>query len=39
MDTAGVCIHCRNDTEVPGLYSPANNMDPGRVPPELCVSL
>ena len=39
VDTAGVCIHCCNDTEVPGLYSPANNMDPGRVPPELFVSL
>ena len=39
MDTAGVCICCRNNIEVPGLYSPANNMDPGQVPPELCVGL
>ena len=31
-DTTGVCIHGRNDTEVPGLYSPANNTDPGQVP-------
>ena len=38
IDTTGICIHCRNDTDVPGLYSPANNMDPGRVPPELCVN-
>ena len=39
VDTAGVCIHCCNDNEVPGLYSLENNMDPGRVPPKLCVSL
>jgi len=34
---AGVCYCCQHDTEVPKLYSAANNMNPGSVPPELCV--
>ena len=34
---AGVCYRCQHDTEVPKLYSAANNMNPGSVPPELCV--
>jgi len=35
---AGVCNRCQADNEVPRLYSAANNMNPGPVPPELCVS-
>ena len=35
----GVCNRCQGDSEVPRLYSAENNMDPGPVPPELCVSL
>ena len=38
-DAAGICNHCNNDKEVLKLYSAANNMDPGPVPPELCASL
>ena len=38
-DAAGICYHCNNDKEVLKLYSAANNMEPGPVPPELCISL
>ena len=36
---SGVCNRCQADKEVPVLYSGANNMDPGPVPPELSVSI
>jgi len=32
------CSHCNRDTRIPKLYSPANNMDPGPVPPQLKVT-
>lgn len=35
---AAVCKRCQGDNELPILYSAANNMDPGPIPPELCVS-
>jgi len=35
---AGACSRCHNDSLQPKLYSNANNMDPGQVPPELSVS-
>ena len=38
INEAGVCSRCGADTRVPKLYSAANNMDPGPLPPELCVS-
>ena len=31
-------VNCQHDNEVPALYSAVNNMDPGPVPLELCVS-
>ena len=31
------CSRCSRDTRIPKLYSPANNMDPGPVPPQLQV--
>ena len=37
-DIPGLCNRCRADSDVPKLYSAANNMDPGQVPPELSVS-
>lgn len=33
-----ICNRCRADSELPKLYSVDNNMDPGPLPPELCVS-
>lgn len=38
INEAGVCSHCRADDRIPKLYSAGNNMDPGPLPPELCVS-
>ena len=32
------CSRCNRDTQIPKLYSPANNMDPGPVPPQLKVT-
>ena len=32
------CKRCHNDKHIPKLFSAANNMDPGIVPPELMVS-
>lgn len=34
----GVCHRCLADSQVPKLFSVENNMDPGSVPAELCVS-
>ena len=34
---ADVCYRCQHDTELPRLYSAANNMNPSSVPPEFCV--
>ncbi len=31
------CLRCNRDKHTPKLYSSANNMDPGSVPPELQV--
>ena len=31
------CIRCGNDKHIPKLFSSANNMDPGAVPPQLQV--
>ncbi len=31
------CLRCSRDKRTPKLYSSANNMDPGSVPPELQV--
>ena len=31
------CLHCARDKHSPKLYSSANNMNPGIVPPELMV--
>ena len=31
------CIRCGNDKDIPKLFSSANNMDPGAVPPQLQV--
>ena len=31
------CLHCACDKHIPKLYSSANNMNPGIVPPELMV--
>ena len=31
------CLHCARDKHIPKLYSSANNMKPGIVPPELMV--
>ena len=28
------CMHCSQDKHIPKLYSPANNMDPGAIPPQ-----
>ena len=38
-DHAGACNRCHNDSLLPKLYSAADNMDPGPVPPELTVTL
>ena len=32
------CQRCSRDKHIPKLYSSANNMDPGPVPPQLQVS-
>ena len=32
------CSRCGRDKRIPKLYSPANNMDPGPVPPQLQVT-
>ena len=37
-DVSGVCNRCCGDPGEIKLYSAANNMDPGVVPPELSVS-
>jgi len=34
----GLCNCCRTDAQLPKLFTPENNMDPGSVPTELCVS-
>ena len=31
------CLHCRQDKHIPKLYSSANNMNPGPLPPQLLV--
>ena len=31
------CVRCRRDKHIPKVYSTANNMNPGPVPPELVV--
>ena len=31
------CMRCSQDKHIPKLYSPANNMDPGPIPPQLQV--
>ncbi len=33
------CVRCSRDKHIPKLYSSANNMDPGCVPPPLQVSI
>ncbi len=33
------CVHCSRDKHIPKLYSSANHMDPGCVPPPLQVSI
>ena len=33
------CVRCYRDSHIPKLYSSANNMHPGLVPPELQVSV
>ena len=38
ISKAGACNRCGADSRVPKLYSARNNMDPGPLPPELCVS-
>ena len=38
LNEANCCTRCHNDTHVPKLFSAANNMDPGSVPPQLTVS-
>lgn len=38
-DVSGVCNPCCGDPGKIKLYSVANNMDPGTIPPELSVSL
>ena len=32
------CLRCAHDKHTPKMYSSANNMNPGSVPPELVVS-
>ena len=32
------CLRCSRDKHIPKLYSSANNMNPGSVPPEVVVS-
>ena len=32
------CVRCSKDKHMPKMYSAANNMDPGPVPPQLLVS-
>ena len=32
------CVRCSKDKHMPNVYSAANNMDPGSVPPQLLVS-
>ena len=32
------CVRCSKDMHMPKMYSAANNMDPGPVPPQLLVS-
>ena len=38
VNEIGNCKSCHNDKHIPKLFSAANNMDPGIVPPELMVS-
>ena len=38
LNDTSTCRRCHNDSHVPKLFSAANNMDPGSVPPELIVS-
>ena len=38
INDIGSCKRCNNDKHIPKLFSAANNMDPGIVPPELVVS-
>ena len=38
VNEIGSCKRCHNDKHIPKLFSAANNMDPGIVPPELMVS-
>ena len=32
------CVRCSRDKHIPKMYSIANNMNPGDVPPELTVN-
>ena len=32
------CLHCSRDKHIPKIYSSANNMNPGPIPPQLQVS-
>ena len=38
-DAAQQCVRCYRDNHIPKMYSSANNMIPGLVPPELQVSV
>ena len=38
VNDARTCTRCHNDNHIPKLFSAANNLDPGSVPPELTVS-
>ena len=31
------CVRCSRDKHIPKMYSAANNMNPGSLPPELMV--
>ena len=33
------CLHCSRDKHSPKVYSAANNMDPGPIPPQLQVGI
>ena len=33
----GLCVRCCRDKHIPKMYSSANNMDPGPLPPQLQV--
>ena len=35
--TSNECMHCSRDKHIPKLYSSANNMNPGPIPPQLQV--